>query len=122
MILPTYFLRLKKRKQGQESCPWETPAVLTLMSLRKIFIFGSTCHSFFNLDLHIGKRKGLKMPDKETIGKLKLMCVRPILWILKPCFGGTQTIKHRQTELEIVSRVRNERKKNKGNRGRWKQF
>lgn len=37
----------------------------TLMLLRKIFMFGSTGYAFLNLDLHLGKRKSMKMPDKQ---------------------------------------------------------
>lgn len=38
---------------------------LILMLLRKIFMFASTCYAFFNLGLHLGKRKSMKMPDKQ---------------------------------------------------------
>lgn len=77
MILLAYFLRLKKRERKKKAVTGRLLLVklsdilsgLTLMLLRKVFIFGSDCHSFSNLDPHLGKRKSLKMPDKHTTGK-----------------------------------------------------
>lgn len=130
LMLPTYFLRLRKKESKDRKASTGSLLLLkvhsfwsglTLMGLSKIFVFGSSCHSFFNLNLRIGKRKSLKMPDKDTIGTLRLMCIRPILWILKSSFERTKA-SNRHSELEIVSRVRSERKKKNWNRQRSEQF
>lgn len=40
---------------------------LTLMLLRKIFTFESTCHSLSSMFPDLGKKKSLKLPDKERM-------------------------------------------------------
>jgi hypothetical protein len=91
---------------------------------RKIFIFGNNCHSFSNLDPSLRKRKSLKMSDKETIGKLRLICHN--FCCLKFVDSKVLLWRKRQRQMNglgMVSRLRSERqKKNKCKRGRWKQF
>lgn len=77
------FSQIKERKKRKREAATRRCLLLkvndfssgfTLMLLRKIFIFESTCHSFSSMFSHRGKKKNLKLPDKETTGKLRLMC------------------------------------------------
>lgn len=133
-MLLAYFLRLKKRERKKKKAVTgrlllvklsEFLSGLPLMLLRKVFIFGSDCHSFSNLDPHLGKRKSLKMPDKRTTGKWRLMC--HMFCYLNfadskaPLVGNGQSKTDRARNSE-QSKKWERKEKEKWKRGRWKQF